>query len=252
MKDEIEKYRKQNLICFTIDIKQKQHKNGTYKKDIIYPKDWENIKLEDNKNNKNHNGLALLTGKVNNIIVIDIDNLEHWKEFLEDNDRDEPDTVKAISGSGGIHLYFKYSDDLDDIKSTSKCFDSDYDIDIRTNGGNIIIPPTSYFNMNLDKQVEYKWEKNIFDNEFKKFPTWMKKLLLNKNNTGKKKNVEKFIEKKNNDDKKNLVEKIIELQKMDIDDEDKNLNFTISEIETLLDILNTNRCDNYTDWINVG
>jgi hypothetical protein len=151
MKNEIEKYKNKNLICFSIDIKQKQNKNGEYKKDIKYPTNWENIKLQDNQFNTKHNGLALLTGKVNNIIVVDIDNLEHWEEFLEKNNSEEPNTVKAISGSGGIHLYFKYSGDLDDIKSTSKCFDPDYDIDIRTNGGNIIAPPTTYYNENYKK-----------------------------------------------------------------------------------------------------
>jgi P4 family phage/plasmid primase-like protien len=250
MKNNIKKYNEKNLITFQIDIKQKQHKNGEYKKDIAYPKNWENTKLDDTTYNNKYNGLALLTGKVNNIIVVDIDNLEHWEEFLEDNDKEEPDTVKAISGSGGIHLYFKYSDELDDIKSSSKCFDTDYDIDIRTNGGNIIVPPTSYFNKNLDKQVEYKWEKSIFDNELRKFPTWMKKILLKKNNnTNKeKKSLKKIIGAKDKD--------IVEIKNVDIDvqidEEDKSLNFSIAEISSLLDMLNINRCNNYTDWINVG
>lgn len=173
MKNEIKKFREQNLITFSIDIKQKQHKNGEYKKDIKYPSNWENIKLEDNQYNPKYNGLALLTGKVNNIIVVDIDNLDHWNEFLDDNDKDEPDTVTAISGSGGKHLYFRYSDDLNDIKSTSKCFDTNYDIDIRTNGGNIIVPPSFYDNKNLNKKVEYKWEKSIFEYELQDFPKWM-------------------------------------------------------------------------------
>ena len=90
-------------ISTTVDIKQKQHKD-TYKKDITYPKDWEHFTLDKSFHNNKYNGLALQTCKVNNIIVIDIDNLEHWDQFLEEHDKDEPDTVKAISGSGGIHL----------------------------------------------------------------------------------------------------------------------------------------------------
>ena len=109
MLNEINKYKQNQFITFSIDIKQKQNKNGEYKKDILYPKNWENITLNDNKHNDKYNGLALLTGKVNNIIVIDIDNLEHWNQFLQDNKEDEPVTVKTISGSGGIHLYFKYA-----------------------------------------------------------------------------------------------------------------------------------------------
>lgn len=79
----------------------------------------------------------------------------------------EPETVKAKSGSGGIHLYFKYTDDLDIIKSNTKCFVSvqniKYDIDIRTNGGCIIIPPTKYFNKNTKKYAIYEWINDIFD-----------------------------------------------------------------------------------------
>jgi len=253
MKNEINKYIEKKLIAFSINIKQKQHKNGNHKKEIMYPKDWEQSTLNDNYYNSKYNGIALLTGKVNNIIVVDVDNIDHWNKLLEDNDVNEPNTVKAISGSGGIHLYFKYSDELNDIKSTSKCFDSEYDIDIRTNGGNIIAPPSSYFNMNLDKQVEYKWEKSIFDHEIKKFPTWMKKILL-KNNDGekKKKSLKKIIDEKNDNCKNNLIQKIEELKNIEVDDDDTNLNFTIGDIEILLDMLNINRCDNYTDWINVG
>jgi hypothetical protein len=58
----------------------------------------------------------------------------------------------------------------------------------------------------------------------------------------------KFQDKNEN---KLLEEKTEESKFLEIDDDDKNLNFTISEIELLLDMLNINKCDNYTDWINV-
>jgi hypothetical protein len=38
----------------------------------------------------------------------------------------------------------------------------------------------------IKKQVEYKWEKSFFKHEMKKFPTWMKNLLLKKNKNEKK------------------------------------------------------------------
>jgi hypothetical protein len=255
MKTDFDKYIDKKLVVFSVDIKQKQHKNGNYKKEILYIKDWENLTLDNTKYNPKYNGLAMLTGKINNIIVIDIDNIEHWNEFLEENCKDEPDTVRAISGSGGIHLYFKYSDDLNEIKTSSKCFDSNYDIDIRTNGGNIIIPPTSYYNKNLDKQVEYKWEKSIFDFEPVKFPLWMKKILLKNSETKndkKKKTLKKTEIKDNKEFKEETKEEIKEYINTEIDEEDKNLNIMISYIEYLIDLLSYKRCDNYTDWINVG
>ena len=147
------------LILYKNNINQK------WKKEIQFPKNWTNFTLDNNYFNNKYNGLALLTGKINNIIVIDIDNVEHWKALLKENDKKEPQTVKVRSGSGGIHLYFKYNDDLNEIKSTSKCFGKKYDIDIRTNGGCIIVPPTKYFNKNVNKDVEYIWEKNMFENQ---------------------------------------------------------------------------------------
>ena len=71
-----------------------------------FPKDWQNYTQEKTYINEKYNGVALLTGKTNNIIVIDVDNIEHWDKLLKEQNQKEPDTVKAISGSGGIHLYF--------------------------------------------------------------------------------------------------------------------------------------------------
>jgi Bifunctional DNA primase/polymerase, N-terminal len=178
MKDVIKKYKEHNLIVFSIQIDQKKHSSGIWKKVVSSPKDWQNSTLEKAKYNAKYNGVALLTGKVNNIIVIDVDNIEHWKQFLEENKQEEPDTVKTISGSGGYHYYFKYEGELENVTSKDHCFNKKYDIDIRNNGGCVIAPPTKYMNYNFEKEVEYTWEKNIFDYEVKTMPEWMKKLLL--------------------------------------------------------------------------
>jgi P4 family phage/plasmid primase-like protien len=250
MQNDFEKYSKKGYIVFSVDIKQKENKDGNFKKDLKYPKDWE--KFEESYYNSKYNSLAMQTGKRNNIIVVDIDNVEHWEELLEENCKDEPETVKAISGSGGIHLYFKYSEDLGEIKSNSKSFGQKYDIDIRSNGGNIIIPPSKYHNKNLNKEVEYKWERSIFDCEIKSFPQWMKKILLNtESKEVKKKKLRKTkIEEPKKEMKEEAKEEIIEM--MEVEEEDKKLNFTIKEIEKLLEMLSEKRKDNYSDWINVG
>jgi P4 family phage/plasmid primase-like protien len=246
MKDEIKKYKEKELVVFSVNIEQKQHKNGTWKKELRFPKDWEKFTLEKSYYNSSYNGLSLLTGKINNIIVIDIDNVEHWKIFLGENGKDEPKTVKVKSGNGGIHLYFKYSDDLDEIKSKSKCFGQLYDIDVRTNGGCIIIPPTKYYSKNLNKEVEYIWEKNIFDNEVQKLPPWIKKLLLEKK-------IKKKVEKENKNNTQNIkIMEINDLHNAEISQDETELNFTIEDIETIVKMLSVNRCDNYNEWVNVG
>jgi P4 family phage/plasmid primase-like protien len=254
MKNEITKYSEKNLITFSINIAQKLHKSGTWKKDIVFPHKWQDYTLTKSYYNENYNGLALPTGKINNIIVIDIDNIYHWEMFLREHNHKEPDTVSAISGSGGKHLYFKYSEDFEEIKSNSKCFGNEYDIDIRTNGGCIIAPPTKYYNKNVGKEVEYIWEKSIFDHEIKSIPLWIKKLLLNKKQNDK--NME-MTEKKNKIAQQNkLEENIKKLQstngEIEINEEDNELDFSADEIETLINMLSENRWEDYNDWVNIG
>ena len=236
----IKKYTKEKLITFSINIKQKMHKNGNWKKDIEFPAKCTDFTAEKTVHNEECNGVALLTGKINNIVIIDIDNVEHWNKFLKKNNQVEPDTVKVISGSGGIHYYFKYDDELDNIKSKDHCFCKDYDIDVRTNGGCIIAPPSTYYNENLKKNVEYKWEKNIFDYKPSEMPQWMKNLLLDKK-------IEK-IEKI----EKIKQENIQELLNLEICQEDSEFDFTINEIETLLNMLSVHRNNIYNNWISVG
>ena len=234
MKSSIKKYIKNNLVVFSINVNQKQHKNGSWKKDIEFPSKWTDFTLSTSYYNEEYNGVALLTCKINNIIVIDIDNVEHWDQFLKENNQKEPNTVKVISGSGGIHYYFEHDIDLENVTSKDHCFSKDYDIDIKTNGGCIIVPPTKYFNKNLNKDVEYVWEKNIFDNEPIKMPTWMKNLLLEK----KVLKIEKEIN--------------YELQNLEPNQEESELTYSINDIETLINTLSINRYENYNDWISVG
>lgn len=171
-KSKIKEYLQHNLVVFSIDIKQKE-KNGKYKKDIVFQNNWQNFSLEKSYYNEKYNGLAMLTGEINNVVIIDVDNVEHWKQFLAENNKKEPKTVKVISGSGGVHYYFQYDKKLAEIKSKDHCFGKDYDIDIKTNGGCIICPPTSYYNENKKEIVNYVWDRSIFDYEPKPMPDWI-------------------------------------------------------------------------------
>jgi P4 family phage/plasmid primase-like protien len=240
MQEEAKNYIDKSLVVFSVDIQQKLHKNGKWKKDIKFPTNWTHFALNKTIINNNHLGLALLTGKINNIIVIDIDNLEHWQKFLEDNNKKEPKTVKVISGSGGLHYYFKYDEELENIKSKDHCFDKQYDIDIKTNGGCVICPPTKYFNKNLNKEVEYNWETSIFNAELSEIPKWMKKLLLSKKE-----------EKQNKEIK--TADKVLEqdYEIIELSDDDKKI-FDTDNIITLVNMLSMTRCNNYSDWLNLG
>lgn len=278
MQQQITSYTKLNLTVFSINIDQKAHPSGKWKKNILFPNGWSNLTVGNTIINNTYNGIAMLTGKINNIIVIDIDNVAHWDTFLDIHKQTEPDTVKAISGSGGIHLYFTYEQDVSDLKSLDHCFGKDYDIDIKTNGGCVIVPPSKYFNKNLKKNVAYRWEKSIFETDPKPMPMWMKKILLDRRLPNKidkqlaikvnhipsstiiKSEKKLNIKKKKNTTSKMAVDDIIDNTDIilnidntdNINDIDSNIDFSEDDIEILLDMLNISRCDNYNDWINVG
>lgn len=215
IKKEFNKYIKNAIICFSVDINQQYNEiKKTHKKDPKMPSNWQTFTLEKNYYNKDYNSIAILTGKKNNLFVIDIDNIDLWNQYLESKNKDEPDTIKVITGNSGIHLYFKWNDDLKNIKSSSKVlFDG---FDIKTNGGCIYAPPSMYYNRNFNKVCGYSWkdEKNIFNNEPSELPEWIKKELLNL--TKNKKEIKKEIisenndkDDKNNKNKKNKVNKEI-------------------------------------------
>jgi P4 family phage/plasmid primase-like protien len=249
---------KSGLAIFNIDISQKLNKEGSWKKELKLPNGWSNFTKEKTVIDEKKNGLVMITGKVNNIIVIDIDNIEHWKLFLKTQKQEEPETLRVITGSGGKHLYFKYNDELDDVKSKTKIFGKEYDIDIRTNGGCIICPPSRYYNNNLDMEVEYKWEyKNKIDidnlsESIKEMPEWLKDVLKSKNVSEKivTKINEKIEEMKNKNEKKPKVE-VDENKEWDVV-ENNEIDFTEEELEVLLTLLSESRCDNYDEWLKVG
>jgi hypothetical protein len=91
-----------------------------------------------------HEFIAIVTGKISNIMVVDIDSEEayqNFQEFLPENL-----VTPIVKTKRGYHIYFEYKPGL-----VSK---ADYmkDVDVRTDGGCIIAPPSCN-----GHGVEYKW-----------------------------------------------------------------------------------------------
>ena len=80
MKSEMKKYINKKMVIFNIDIKQKQHKNEKWKKDVTFPSRWTNFTLKNSFADFTHNGVAIMTGKINNLIIIIISN--HPRTFF--------------------------------------------------------------------------------------------------------------------------------------------------------------------------
>ncbi|ATZ81016.1 primase-helicase [Bodo saltans virus] len=256
MDNEIKKYSEKKLISFSVNIGQKYNeKQQKWKKELTMPPRWQ--KLLESKHIKTYNGIALLTGEKNKIIVVDIDNIEHWKKLLDEYDEIEPKTVKVESGSGGVHLYFKYTDEFENITSTDHKFGKEYDIDLKTNGGCIIAPPSTYHNKNLNTVTSYKWINSIYNMEPIEMPKWMKDIIKNPTTTTKKINTkEKITRKKDSDSDSNSDSDSKSDSDLESDfDEEKeisNIDFPEEAIEQLVRMLSKARAEGYSDWINVG
>lgn len=130
---------------------------------IPFIKNWQLFKKTVHPSNVLDN-IAVLTGHISKITVIDIDQndngLKFWNELTKDQKLEFPTVITPT----GLHIYFKYTTEL---KNTIrlKIGSEKIGIDIRNNGGLAVLPPSS----------DYKWIKGKSLNELKlkKMPKWL-------------------------------------------------------------------------------
>lgn len=107
-------------------------------------------------------GIAIITGKLSGLVVIDF---EKYAKLLE-----LPDTVKARTGGGGIHYYFRYPQNSE-LKSATRIWDL---TDIRADGGIIIVPPS------VSYKGKYEWIKSFDDIPLAEFPEYLLDIIKDK------------------------------------------------------------------------
>lgn len=94
---------------------------------------------------------GIATGKRSGIFVVDIDPKnggdKTWRNLVKQHG--EPLTVTVLTGSKGLHFYFKLPQDFD-VGSTAGALGQG--IDTRGEGGQVIIPPSIHANGN-----QYQW-----------------------------------------------------------------------------------------------
>ncbi|GAQ92179.1 hypothetical protein KFL_009390050 [Klebsormidium nitens] len=132
---------------------------------ITTPGLWEQSINEAMRQRMDANGVAILTGP-SQLIVIDVDvsssdtkkpDIELWDRLVEKHG--EPQTLKAQSGSGGLHFYFKAnSPGLKCTRNFSgiKVDKSVYGVDGRARGGVVFAYPARYVK-DQGKLATYKW-----------------------------------------------------------------------------------------------
>ena len=133
---------------------------------------WKGEKVINSKYN-----VAILTGKQNNLIVLDIDKndegIEEFEKYIKEYG--EPDTVKQITINGGYHYFFQYENKDEECKYLIETYiknKSKYrgkGIDIRTDGGYIMSYPSK-----IDGK-QYTYERTFEDTKVLEMP---KELIL--------------------------------------------------------------------------
>ena len=139
---------------------------------------WKNIRKSSHTDQFKGNNLGILTGRTNDLIVIDIDLLKSDNDtecdgmILYDqmlythNNGLALETPTCRTQSGGLHLYFKYDSR---IHTTTKV--SGYSIDVRSDGAYVVAPPST------GALGSYTWVKSLLDTELLDVPDWLFEFL---------------------------------------------------------------------------
>lgn len=173
-----------NLVC--IPIKYIGYSNN--KKETKFVKNWNKFTLADSNKYVNDTskfkGIALLTGKINNFIVIDIDNIDNANLYLNKIGYSVDQLLKLdtpiCKTRKGYHIYFNYTDSLSkSIIELKDCSNNSYKIDLLSNGKLSIIPPTEYTIEN--SKIKYNWINSIDNTNIIDIPKKIKKYIIKNN-----------------------------------------------------------------------
>jgi hypothetical protein len=123
---------------------------------------WTNRSYDDNESiNFKYNNVAVVCGKNSGIFVVDVDvndnGLQYFQQLCSKHMyRYDLETTCVLTPSGGVHIYYIYNDNFQSNTVKMKTVDGKpIGIDIRSNGGCVIAPPSKY--MIEDTIREYKF-----------------------------------------------------------------------------------------------
>lgn len=116
--------------------------------------------------------VAIVTGKISGLVVLDIDTAHHGEESLRALEREHgaiPTTVEAVTGSGGRHFYFSHPGGL--VRNRAGLMRG---IDLRGDGGCVVAPPSVH-----RSGKRYVWRKGHAPGEaaFAALPPWLLALV---------------------------------------------------------------------------
>lgn len=137
-------YLEKGFNVIPINLKKAIIKNGKIEKQISFP-NFEYGKYHKEKVTKalvdkwwgDYNAIAIITGKISGITVMDIDT----KNLPDIKDLPETFTVET---NKGFHFYFKHTDKVNTGANSFISNGEIFNIDIRNNGGIVFAPPSAY------------------------------------------------------------------------------------------------------------
>ncbi|MDX8045446.1 bifunctional DNA primase/polymerase [Gracilibacillus sp. S3-1-1] len=113
-------------------------------------------------------GIGLPTGKINDVVVLDIDPRNRGDVSLEELQHDYedlPDTVLSLTGGGGQHFFFQYDERIN--KSKLESYEG---VDVQGDGKYIVLPPSTHPNGN---KYEYEYSSKPIVTQIAKAPEWL-------------------------------------------------------------------------------
>jgi len=125
--------------------------------------------------------IALMTGKRNNVTVFDIDikddGFVFWKRFAVDHSEEIKDWYWVRTGSGGIHIYFDYVEELRTIAKGLTYEGKKIGLDVRNDGGYVVAAGSMHANGRVYKEnVSMEEYLSKHDGKFPKMPLWVQRL----------------------------------------------------------------------------
>jgi hypothetical protein len=136
-----------NFVRFTIPkITTYLNADGIEKKKPIgMPSKWTEIINESTYKdyiNNSHKAMCLLTGKINDLTIIDFDKKEVYELALKEYP--ELKKYKTIQTKRGYHIYCKYDAN---VKTRSNALVTYDGVDVASDGHMVFAPPTSYIDL---------------------------------------------------------------------------------------------------------
>lgn len=140
---------------------------------------WTDRTLEDGKRSfEKGDNVGIITGEKSSVSVLDFDNadegMEQQRKWEKKYGKIMTPTVRT--GSGGLHLYFKYTPGLKSASKVVTIKGKRKGIDIKTNGGQVVYPGSIH---PITGKL-YEWELSPYDVEFQEIPDWFLRKLTKK------------------------------------------------------------------------